>query len=109
MECIDFQITSNNRYIICSGKEGVIKVYDYFMRGEVIASSQAFLGHFKFPRRVIIQKDMRNVFSIGELNGIYKWTFYGDTSHPDDITQYFEELESERAAKAAMSQEDLEK
>lgn len=109
MECIDFQITSNNRYIICSGKEGVIKVYDYFMRGEVIASSQAFLGHFKFPRRVIIQKDMRNVFSIGELNGIYKWTFYGDTSNPDDITQYFEELESERAAKAAMTTEDLEK
>ena len=79
------------------------------MRGEVIASSQAFLGHFKFPKRVIIQKDMRNVYSIGELNGIYKWTFYGDTSYPEDITQHFEELESDKEAKARLTDEDLEK
>jgi len=109
MECVDFWITSNNRYIICAGKEGVIKIYDYFMRGEVIASSQAFLGHFKFPKRVIIQKDLRNVYSIGELNGIYKWTFYGDTSYPEDITQHFEELESDKEAKARLTDDDLEK
>jgi len=79
------------------------------MRGEIIASSQAFLGHFKFPKRVIIQRDMRNVYSIGELNGIYKWTFYGDTSQPEDISQYCEELESDRQARACLTQEDLEK
>jgi len=39
MECVDFKISDNNRFIICAGKEGTIKVYDYFMRGEVIASS----------------------------------------------------------------------
>lgn len=39
MECLDFEVTANNKYIICAGKEGVIKVYDYFMRGEAVASS----------------------------------------------------------------------
>ena len=39
MECLDFQISNNNRFIICTGKEGTIKVFDYFMRGEVIPSS----------------------------------------------------------------------
>lgn len=93
MECLDFQISTNNKFILCAGKEGVIKVFDYFMRGEVLASSQAFLGHFKYPKRIIIQKDLRNVYSVGELNGIYKWAFYGDTSSPQDITTHCEELE----------------
>jgi len=38
MECVDFQISANNRFIICAGKEGTIKVFDYFMRGDIIAS-----------------------------------------------------------------------
>lgn len=102
-ECVDFQISSNNRFIVLTGKEGTVKVFDYFMRGDVIASYQAFQGHFKYASRAIISKDMRFVFSIGELNGIYKWAFYGDTSMPEDITQHFEELESEKAQKEAMS------
>lgn len=52
MECMDFQISANNKYIVCAGKEGVLKVYDYFMRGDVVASSQAFLGHNKYPYRL---------------------------------------------------------
>ena len=39
LECLDFTISDNNKFIICAGKEGVIKVYDYFMRGEMVASS----------------------------------------------------------------------
>ena len=49
------------------------------------------------------------MYSIGELNGIYKWTFYGDTSYPEDITQHFEELESDKEAKARLTEDDLEK
>ena len=108
MECLDFQISRNNRFILCAGKEGVIKVYDYFMRGEVIPSTQAFLGHYKHPRRLVATKDLRSVFSVGELNGIYKWAFYGDASSPEDITQHFEELESDRAAKASLTEEEKE-
>ena len=39
MECKDFEISPNNKYLIFAGKEGVIKVFDYFMRGEIVASS----------------------------------------------------------------------
>ena len=53
MECLDFEISANNKYIFVAGREGLIKVYDYFMRGEVIASCQAFLGHFKYPIKII--------------------------------------------------------
>lgn len=54
MECLDFEITSNNKYIIVAGREGVIKIYDYFMRGDAIASFQAFLGHYRHPHRIIV-------------------------------------------------------
>ena len=39
IECVDFTISSNNKFIICAGKDGYIKVYDYFMRGYPVAST----------------------------------------------------------------------
>jgi WD40 repeat protein len=54
LECVDFTVSSNNKFIVCAGKEGVIKVYDYFMRGYPLASTQAFLGHFKYPKRIFL-------------------------------------------------------
>jgi len=56
------------------------------MRGEVVPSCQAFMGHYSFASKFVISKDMRFVFSVGELNGIYKWAFYGDSSMPDDLS-----------------------
>lgn len=53
------------------------------------------MGHFKFASRVIISQDLRFVFSVGELNGIYKWSFYGDKSLPDNLDMHFEEVEQE--------------
>lgn len=38
-ECMNFQISANNRYILCTGKEGVVKVYDYLMRGKIVPNS----------------------------------------------------------------------
>ena len=46
---------------------------------------------------------MKNIYSVGDLNGIYKWTFYGDKSLPLDITEHCEELEEEKLAKANMT------
>lgn len=91
------------------GKEGVVKVFDYFMRGEVMPSQQAFMGHYQFPTKVVISKDLRSVFSIGPWNGIYKWQFYGDNTYPKNIEEVFEELESEKARKAALTEEDKER
>jgi hypothetical protein len=40
MECTDFEITHNCKYVVVAGKEGVVKIFDYFMRGDgVVASS----------------------------------------------------------------------
>lgn len=78
------------------------------MRGEVVPSTQAFLGHFKHPKRLIATKDLRCIFSVGEFNGIYKWAFYGDASSPEDITQHFEELAADEMAKASMTEEEKE-
>lgn len=33
LEPTDFVVTPNNKFVICTGKDGQIKVYDYFMRG----------------------------------------------------------------------------
>ena len=59
------------------------------------------MGHFKFASRVIISQDLRFVFSVGELNGIYRWSFYGDKSMPDNIDMYCEEIEQEDVAQVA--------
>jgi WD40 repeat protein len=92
IECVDFEISPNNKFIVCCGKEGIIKVFDYFMRGEVIASCQAFLGHFKYPIRAIFQDDMKFIYSIGEGNGIFRWNFHGDKEMPEDLFKHYEEI-----------------
>ena len=38
-ECLDFEISPNNKFIITLGKEGLVKVFDYFMRGTSISPS----------------------------------------------------------------------
>lgn len=36
---------------------------------------------------------MRYLFTIGDGNGIFRWSFYGDKDIPSDMSKYFEELE----------------
>ena len=38
LEPTDFTITPNNKFIIVTGSDGHIKVYDYFMRGQSVAA-----------------------------------------------------------------------
>lgn len=41
---------------------------------------------------------MRNVFTVGEFNGIFKWSFHGDNSIPTpSVTDYFEALQHQPA------------
>jgi len=77
LECLDFEISANNQFILTVGKDGIVKIYDYFMRGEVVPSCQGFLGHFQQSIRGVFQDDMRHVFTIGDGNGIFKWRFQG--------------------------------
>ena len=63
------------------------------------------MGHFKCPSKVVISKDLRHVYSIGPLNGIYKWTFYGDVSMPDNIEYFCEQIEDPNAKKIVEEEE----
>jgi hypothetical protein len=36
---------------------------------------------------------MRFMFSIGEGNGIFRWSFFGDKEMPSDMSRCYEELE----------------
>jgi hypothetical protein len=65
-DCIDFLVTPNNKYVIVSGKDGLIRVFDYFMRGcnvlpnsqyvqgSIIAQNQSFGGHALYGGRLIM-------------------------------------------------------
>jgi hypothetical protein len=36
---------------------------------------------------------MRYMYTIGDGNGIFKWSFFGDKEVPSDISKCYEELE----------------
>lgn len=94
LECTDFAISPNCKYIAVSGREGVVKIFDYFMRGAAVPSCQAFLGHFKHPRKLYWSTDMRFIFSVGDGNGIFRWSFFGDREAPADMSKHYEEIEA---------------
>jgi hypothetical protein len=96
-ESTDLQLTKNGKFIVVAGKENLIRIYDYFMRGKVIASQQAFSGHLQYASKLVIQEDMRFMYSIGPGNGIYKWVFFGDKEMPLDMLAQFEKLPDEIA------------
>ena len=96
LETYDFEVSPNNQYIAVAGKDGVVKVFDYFMRGEVLPASQAFLGHLRSSNKILFSSDTSSIFSLGEGNGIFKWRFYGDRSMPENITKCFEKLETQK-------------
>ena len=94
-------MTPNGKFILVAGKENMIRVYDYFLRGKMIAASQAFSGHLQYASKIVMQHDMRYLYSIGPGNGIYKWAFYGDREVPVDLPAQFEMLPDEIAREEA--------
>jgi len=93
LECVDFAISPNCKYIAVCGREGVVKIFDYFMRGSALPSCQAFQGHFRHPRRLFWSTDMRFLFTVGDCNGIFRWSFFGYRNMPLYMTKHYEELE----------------
>lgn len=41
---------------------------------------------------MILQDDMKFIYSIGEQNGIFKWAFYGDKEINHELAKHYEEL-----------------
>ena len=100
-EATDMHVTSNGKFIAVSGRENMLRIYDYFLRGKIIAAQQAFSGHLHYPSKFVIQDDMRCMFSVGPGNGIYKWAFYGDRDMPDDMLEHYEKLPADIAREEA--------
>lgn len=67
------------------------------MRGEVLAAQQAFTGHLICADKICFyqENDMRYLLSVGEGNGLYRWTFYGDKKQPDDLLNLYEKTAQE--------------
>lgn len=40
---------------------------------------------------------MRYMYSIGDGNGIFKWSFFGEKEMPSDMSRCYEELELPKA------------
>lgn len=99
--CIDFEISPNNKYIATWGKDGLIKIFDYFMRGnKIIPASQAFIGHYTYPYKLMWGGTERGdrIYSISEYNGIFEWQFFGENSaHIDsrEIAKQYENIQGE--------------
>ena len=36
---------------------------------------------------------MRFLYTLGDGNGIFRWTFFGEKDVPSDLTKHYEELE----------------
>lgn len=85
LEPTDCVISPNNKFIICAGVDGHIKVYDYLMRGSLIPAVQVFLGHLQHASALCMQQDMKYVYSVGPGCGIYRWAFYGDSKFSDEL------------------------
>lgn len=92
----DFQISKNAAYIFTVGEDNLLKVWDYFMRGKLMPTFQAFTTGGKI-RDVVLSNDNFNfIFSYGvENNGIFCWQFYSDLvsrilEEEDDIQEQTE-------------------
>ena len=87
-------ITSHNyKYLISSGEEGMIKIWDMKMVFKPMQSYQQFIGHATGVRGLILMENKGLLISASENSGIYFWNFLGDTTFTEsEIIQELEKL-----------------
>ena len=88
-----FITTNNYKFLLTSGEEGMIKIWDMKMVFKQIQSYQQFIGHSTGVRGLIMMDNKGIVISTSENSGIYFWNFLGDTTFTEnEIIQEFEKL-----------------
>lgn len=114
LECTDFCISGNCAFIITSGKDGILKVFDYAMRGEMFPAFQAYLGHQGYPCKILLSPHENSLLaSISkENNFIYIWDSYTNSQTvqiPGDITENikFENTENTQKMIQGENEKDL--
>ena len=87
-------ITSHNyKYLISTGEEGMIKIWDMKMVFKPMQSYQQFIGHATGVRGLILMENKGLLISASENSGIYFWNFLGDTTFTEsEIIQEIEKL-----------------
>ena len=87
-------ITSHNyKYLLSSGEEGMIKIWDMKMVFKTMQSYQQFIGHATGVRGLILMESKQLLISASERSGIYFWNFLGDTTFTEsEIVQEIEKL-----------------
>lgn len=67
--------------MITGGEDNMLKVWDYEADRTAPYYFQSFIGHTYPPKNVMFNSVNNNVvISAGENDGLYFWTFSGDTS-----------------------------
>jgi len=89
LECTNFCISNNCGFIITSGKDYSIKVFDYGMRGDLFPAFQSFIGHQYFPSKILLSGDNTQLITVSkESNLIYVWDSFVNSpvvDIPNDI------------------------
>ena len=88
-----FISSHNYKYLISSGEEGMIKIWDMKMVFKPMQSYQQFIGHSTGVRGLILMENKGLLISSSENSGIYFWNFLGDTTFTEsEIIQELEKL-----------------
>ena len=105
LECTDFCISQNNALVVTCGKDGIIKAFDYAMRGDVFPAFQAFLGHQTVPSKVQLTdvgSGSAYLVSISrESNFVYVWDSFVNSPSVDIPRDIMEISKKDLAGKSA--------
>ena len=72
-------VAANSGYFLTGGEDSMLKVWDYEAQKTAPYYFQAFIGH-TYPVRGVMfcPNDNSTIMSVGDKDGIYLWSFYGD-------------------------------
>ena len=84
--CTTTDLSNNGGYMLTGGEDNLIKMWDYDAQKTVPFFYQAFIGHtYPLVKTMFNPLDNGMVVTAAENDGIYIWSFYGDTKsnyHP---------------------------
>lgn len=88
LECTNFCVSDNCRFVLTCSKDYSVKVFDYMMRGEVAPAFQGFLGHQSYPIKLMLSPK-GNAFLVsisGETNFVHVWDCFASAAEHSNET-----------------------
>lgn len=75
-------MSANLKYLFTTGRETLVKVWDYEFSIKGPGSNQTFIGHSEAVTNVCVYND-NMIITAGGDEGIFVWSFDGDTGKND--------------------------